>query len=860
MTSHTNDKSGGFLAHMQFKWKMLAMVSLPLLAVTWFAATDIYESWTEYGDAGSALEIADLSVSISALVHELQKERGTSAGYLGSKGAKYNDAMSTQRKDTDAKTAEFHAFLQDLPMANFDPQLASLLKTATRELDQINSFRSRISNLSIPTPEALAFYTGMNGKFLSLVTFSSKLAVSPALANTSTAYANFLLSKERAGVERAVMANAFSTDRLDNATSRKFQALVNDQATYMAVFTAAATAEANAFFTTTMTDRSVDEVSRMRAVASQTDANFGIDSEYWFDMATARINLLKTVDNWLAEDLAKSTGEFADEARSNFIEAAVLAAVALGASLLLAMTFSKMILQQLGNEPATLLTIVDAIANGNLQMDLSSAKPTTGIFSAMQKMQRKLRKRVDTDQRALEESTRLKSALDSVQANVMMADADNNIIYINDTVLAMFKSVESQLRNALPNFNADDLIGKNIDIFHKNPAHQRSMLASLSSKVEADIEVAELHFKVIATPVVDADGKRLGTVAEWDEHTQELRAEEEINRVVSAVLQGDLTERIDMDGKVDFFKVLGNGINGIVEKLAGAMGEIGRTSSQVRSGSDEIAQGNANLSQRTEEQAASLEETASSMAEMTTTVKNNADAAVKANTLAASARDKAEHGGEVVSNAVRAMEEISASSKKIADIISTIDEIAFQTNLLALNASVEAARAGEQGRGFAVVASEVRNLAGRSANAAKEIKDLIEDSVSKVENGTRLVNESGKTLGEIVSGVREVTNIVDEIAKASHEQSIGIDEVNKAITQMDEMTQQNAALVEEIAASSESLRRQSGELGDLVSAYKVDSSHAVDSGGTAERRSGDRPWVDRAPAAPEAKAAGGENR
>jgi methyl-accepting chemotaxis protein len=234
--------------------------------------------------------------------------------------------------------------------------------------------------------------------------------------------------------------------------------------------------------------------------------------------------------------------------------------------------------------------------------------------------------------------------------------------------------------------------------------------------------------------------------------------------------------------------------------------------------------GNDDLSQRTQEQAAALEETASSMEEMTATVKQNSDNARQADLLAGSARTHAERGGEVMTSAVNAMRDINTSSRKIADIISVIDEIAFQTNLLALNAAVEAARAGEQGRGFAVVASEVRNLAQRSASAAKEIKSLIEDSVDKVRTGSELVDQSGKALSEIMDSIKKVSEIVAEMAAASEEQATGIEQVNTAVTQMDETTQQNAALVEEAAAAAKSMEQQAQEVVAQVSFFRVQSA------------------------------------
>ena len=468
------------------------------------------------------------------------------------------------------------------------------------------------------------------------------------------------------------------------------------------------------------------------------------------------------------------------------------------------------------------------------------------------------------------EVARLTSAVDGAASNLMLCDENLNITYANPAVVTMLAKREAELRKVWPSLDTRNITGQNIDQFHKNPGHQRALLSDASRlPAKAEIQVGDLEFEVNATMITGPSGEYMGNMVEWKDITEQKDAERQIENLIEAAANGDLNNRIDVSNYQGFLKGLGEGINALIEavvspirentrvvtalsqgdlreemtgefngeyaemrdslnqsiyNLRNMVGQIQTASGSIVSAAAEIAQGNTDLSQRTEEQASSLEETASSMEELTSTVRQNADNARQANQLASGARDQAEKGGDVVQKAVSAMGEINSSSKKIADIIGVIDEIAFQTNLLALNAAVEAARAGEQGRGFAVVAGEVRNLAQRSAGAAKEIKALIQDSVEKVEDGTRLVDQSGKTLEEIVNAVKKVSDIIAEIAAASQEQSAGIDQVNKAVTQMDEVTQQNAALVEEAAAASESMDEQARGLQKLIEFFTVEDN------------------------------------
>jgi len=331
----------------------------------------------------------------------------------------------------------------------------------------------------------------------------------------------------------------------------------------------------------------------------------------------------------------------------------------------------------------------------------------------------------------------------------------------------------------------------------------------------------EVWLQATYNPIFDLNGKPFKVVKYATDITQRKFAVEEIKQTLMKVAEGDLTQKItaDLDGD---FVVLKDTLNDLIDNLVKIFTEIREASTYVFTDAKEISSGTYDLSQRTESQASSLEETASAMEELTSTVQQNAENTKEASKIADGVMVKASDGGSVINEAINAMTDIDKSSKKIANIIGVIDEIAFQTNLLALNAAVEAARAGEQGRGFAVVAAEVRNLAQRSAGAAKEIKGLISDSVEAVQKGSSLVDKSGKTFEELVHAVQQVVNMIADINHAGSEQAAGINEVSQAVAQMDEMTQQNAALVEEASASTKSLEEQAQGLLDQISYFSVD--------------------------------------
>jgi len=537
---------------------------------------------------------------------------------------------------------------------------------------------------------------------------------------------------------------------------------------------------------------------------------------------------------------------------------------------------------RLGADPATVREVAENVAAGRLDV-VVPVKPgdATSVMARMAAMLEALR------QAAAEaaENLRIRRSLDAASTSAMIADDKGTVFYANQSMMNLMAGAEPALRTALPEFAAATVVGSSLESFQRigAPASGR-----------AEVQAGERRFTIDATPIVGAAGEVMGTTVQWADRTTEVATEREIAQIIEAAGRGDLKARVATEGKSGFFLQAAEGLNRILEvtdrgvtevarvsraladgdltqqvsgefegqfaslqsdsnatsvRLQEVIGGIREAAQSIKQSSAEIATGNQDLSGRTEAQVASLEETASAMEQLTATVKQNAENAKQANLLVVGASEVAQRGGSVVQEVVQTMSGINESSKKIADIISVIDGIAFQTNILALNAAVEAARAGEQGRGFAVVATEVRNLAQRSAAAAKEIKELISDSVGKVESGSKLVDSAGRTMEEIVVSVKRVTDIMAEITSASVEQSAGIEQVNQTITQMDEMAQHNATLVEQATAAAESLAGQAAMLSETVALFNVSEVQATAPAvredeavwdGKSERRGADR--------------------
>jgi len=580
-----------------------------------------------------------------------------------------------------------------------------------------------------------------------------------------------------------------------------------------------------------------------------------------YTAAAAKAEALFSMQTEEAQRLADQ-GEALYASQLTWAAAIVLLALAIGLWIATAITRS------ITSPIQEIIATFRSLANGDFtrNVDVSRNDEMGKILQGLQSMQIQQGFNVAEAKRVANDNLRIRIALDCVNSNLRIADDDGAVLYANKGLQSTLRKIEPALRERMPGFSVDRFVGSNIGDFYADPKAALNTLRELRDTRVTEMEIGGRIFNVVTNPIINERGERLGTVGEWLDRTAEINAQRLVAELIQKASAGDLDARLDADSLEGFYRELGKGINSLLETTASAIGEIADLLSRIAGGdlmhtvetdyqgtfdrlksdanqtvlrlrelvggiqssaeminvaAKEIASGNQDLSSRTEEQASSLEETASSMEELTATVKQNAENARQANELAGNAQRVAEQGGDVVGQVVETMGSIHQASSKIADIISVIDGIAFQTNILALNAAVEAARAGEQGRGFAVVATEVRNLAQRSAAAAKEIKGLISDSVGRVEVGSKLVNQAGSTMTEIMSSIKRVARIVTDIAEASREQSAGIEQVSLAVSQMDEVTQQNAALVEEAAAAAESLEEQAESMARAVAVFRL---------------------------------------
>ena len=858
------------LNRLKIKTKLLLLAGVPALVLVILTLIGVTRLMTEIQEARHAQNIAALVTALGEVAHELQKERGMSAGFLASRGAKFADRLPGQRAASDTEIEGLHAALAVVDLTRAAPEYSRLLQAAIAGLDRITDLRPRIDQFEVQPPESFKTYSDTIADLLEVATRSGNELPDARIARLANAKSALLYLKERNGQERAILSGAFSAGRITAPNYEILLTLLSDQANFQRLTLAFATPEQRAALESGLDHPSVRDVEQVEIMVR----NLGVGPELiyppelWFDQITAKIDRLRAVEEGFSRDIAEAVSEQAHQARLTLTAFLVLTGLTLLATLWLGVLIVRGILRQMGGEPAFAVEVAQTIANGVLDKDIPlRSGDAASLLAAMKHMQQELRERIESERRLAAKSQRIQSALDKASTNVMVVDAVGNIIYMNAAVARLMQESESDIRRDLPGFSAAALLGSPFEALRPQSVARPVPLSELTEERIEEIQLGGRLFRRVANPVLDEQGERLGSVVEWTDRTGEVAIERELSAVVEAAVHGDFSGRLDLSGKSGFFRRMSEGLNqllgivssglgdlahvmnaiargdlsqGITAEYAGTFGQlksdtnatlaqlrevVGRileSSAAINSAAQEISAGNLDLSSRTESQASSLEQTASSMERFNASVQRNAQNAQQANELASTANQRIQRGGETVRSVVATMDGIQDSSRRIADIIGVIDSIAFQTNILALNAAVEAARAGEQGKGFAVVALEVRQLAQRSAQAAKEIKTLIIDSMSKVDGGARLARQAGVEMDEVVESFHQVAALISQIANASVEQSTGIAQVTQSVTQIDTMTQQNAALVEQAAAATESLEDQARELAQTVSIFKIE--------------------------------------
>jgi len=760
---------------------------VPMLAFVAFAFKDIIEKRGIFSNADRIATIAHTAPEISGLIHELQKERGATAGFVNSKGKSFADTMRDQRPLTDKAAADWRQTMNAL-----DPSALSVKFKAERDsvqtaLDALKETRSRADSLGMTAQESSAYYTGAIDHLFKMIDSVADVSNYAQTLRAATALTSIMKRKEFAGQERATGVVGFTKGEFAPEVQRNFIRLGAMQDLETELFERSATPDEIEFAKNALKAGGEGELARMRAAGAEAPFKGdvgGVTAAQWFDAATKYIDALRPIEARQAEDLDTIVGSVADGARWSFWAIIALFATMLVATAGLSVFVALSITRPVGH----LVGTMGVLAGGDTSIEVPGTDRGDEIGT--------MAKAVLVFRNAAIEKTRLEAETAERERREVAEKAERER-------RAMEEKAEADRRAAAEREAATAKVMNEFDAAVGGIV-QAAMAGDFSQRVS----------------LAGKDGVIRNLAGSMNTMCENVgKVLDEIVRMLGALAQGDLSSRITAQYQGAFANVKDNA-NATAQRLSETMAGIKAAAKEVANAAVEISSATTDLSQRTEEQAASLEQTSASMEQISATVRKNAENAQQASQSAAVTRDVGGRGGAVVAQAVDAMARIEESSRKIADIIGVIDEIARQTNLLALNAAVEAARAGDAGRGFAVVASEVRSLAQRSSQAAKDIKDLINNSTSQVKDGVDLVNRAGTALNEIVESIKTVADIVTDIANASAEQAAGIDQVNKALTQMDEVTQQNSALVEENAATAKTLEQQSAHMDEKVSFFR----------------------------------------
>jgi len=725
------------LKNFSIKQKLISLMMIPLIVVIILSAELAYESYKQKVSLDKIENVVILSTKISAFVHETQKERGMTAGYLGSKGTKFVDALPRQRENANEKRNILLSFIKSFDQSLYDKEFQQLLSKSLSQLNNIEDIRTNVNSQTISAGKAIGYYTKMNGLFLNVIGSSINLSHNANISQRLTAYTNFLLSKERAGIERAVGSNTFARNNFGKGMHAKFIGLVAKQDSYADSFLKVASVDAKKFFNTTMQGSVIDEVNRMRNILFTKDKNFGVESKYWFDTISKKINLLKQVENFLADEIIRETQKEQNSNLKETIIYALLSSIGIALTLILSRTIAFTILFEVKD----------------LEQELND------FFAFI---------------------------------NFEKDDLDIIVINSNDELGKMSRVINENIDKTKHNISTDkDLIQETIYVADRiNKGHLGTRIQKSSNNPQLN------ELKSIINEMLNTMQNNITKVMD----------------VLTSYSTLDYRPKVDKGDLEGTLSILCDDVNLLGKAITNTLINNKKNGLTLRDSSQTLLNNVDTLNSNSNSAAASLEETAAAIEEVTSNITlttnnisqmaNNASEVIKASTI----------GNKLANDTTSAMDEINNEVLSIKEAITVIDQIAFQTNILSLNAAVEAATAGEAGKGFAVVAQEVRNLASRSAEAANEIKILVENASNKANYGKEISDQMIHGYEDLNNSISKTTNLIKDVETASKEQLLGIKQINNAVNLLDQQTQENAS----IAGQTYDIATQTDTIAKLV--------------------------------------------
>ena len=728
------------LSRLSIKQKLILIMLIPLIVVILLAAKLAVDSFSSSKNLQSLDKVVVLSIKIGNLVHETQKERGMTAGFLGSKGEKFSTEVVAQRLVVDEKLKEVNSFLNTFDKNVYSDEFLENLNNGLKKLQDLPNVRTGVSAFSINAAVAIDYYTDTNKLLLNVIATITKLSNSSAkVSQELVSYMNFLLSKERAGIERAVGTNTFAKNSFGEGMKAKFYTLVAEQNAYMDAFLKVSSLTMSDFYKKTFQADSITEVEKMRKIAlySDLDSNFNIDANVWFKQITEKINILKKIEDYISQSLSDTIGAEMHNASQNMIIFGLLSAFGVALTMILARTIAF-----------TILIDVDSVKKG----------------------------------------------------------VENFFAFIN------FEKDDIELINVKSNDELgmmSKIINKNIEDTKMNIQKDRALIAD-TIRVTNEINKGHLNCKI-----------------ELDSNNPSLNELKNIINEMLGTLNSNISNILNVltsYSKLDFRSNLApNNLEGIIKELEKDVNILGDVITQtlmenkktgiiLSNNANTLTQNMQGIASAANSQAASLEETAASLEEITANITNNTQTAIKMAGYGNKVKESITLGQDLANKTALSMEDINSQTSAINEAITIIDQIAFQTNILSLNAAVEAATAGEAGRGFAVVAGEVRTLASRSAEAAKQIKDLVQNAQKKTQEGKDIASDMIEGYSELNKNISTTLELIENVTMANKEQSIGMIQINDAVNNLDQITQQNA----QNASSANEIAQKTLEISNTI--------------------------------------------